>query len=923
MSTIQVDGLTYAADPADNLLHACLSHGLDLPYFCWHPALGSVGACRQCAVKQFHDEHDTQGKLVMACMTAASAGTRIAIRDPEAVEFRASVIEWLMTNHPHDCPVCQEGGECHLQDMTVMTGHIYRRYRFRKRTHRNQYLGPFITHEMNRCIACYRCTRFYREYAGGHDLAVLGSHNHIYFGRHADGVLESEFSGNLVEVCPTGVFTDKTLSAVYTRKWDLQSAPSVCVHCALGCNTFANGRYGQMRRVINRYHHEINGYFLCDRGRFGHGFVSAPTRLRQALHAPGAPGAPGGFREQQTIGREAALAQFDAILSEHTGTGAAVIGIGSPRASVEANFALRALVGPEHFHVGYSDEQGVLLGTVLQLLRHSGVPVATLQEVEGADAALVLGEDVSDSAPRLALALRQMSRHATFALAAALKIPTWQDAAVRNLGRDARAALFILSADATRLDDVATPLRASPPDIERLGAAVLHALDPAAPAVAGLSEPLQAHAGQIAGALRAARRPLIVAGVAAGSEALLRLGAAIADALARAGGAARLVLTVPECNSVGLALLGGAPLSAALQALRSGQAATVLVLENDLYRRAARDSVDAALDHAHHVVVLDHSPHATSRRADLVLPVATFVESSGTLINYEARAQRFFQLLFAGDQIMASWRWLNAAACARDAAAPRWGDLDQVLAAIAAELPALAATRAAAPGANMRIVDSRIASAPHRESGRTAMYAAHSVHEPPPPPNPDAPYTESMEGYYGPMPAALYPYFWTPAWNSEQGLNKFQQEVGGPLRGGPAGVRLIDPQHAATMPATLPVPPAFASRAQQWLLIPREQVFGSEELSALAPAVAERIAAPTIGLNPQDAALLGVAAGDMVEIQLEDTAQQDSAQPASPQRLAAQIRPSLACGVAALTVGLPGQPWVSLPAWGTLARART
>ena len=103
----------------------------------------------------------------MACMTPAADGTRISIADPEAAAFRASVIEWLMTNHPHDCPVCEEGGECHLQDMTVMTGHAYRRYRFTKRTHRNQYLGPFINHEMNRCIACYRCVRFYRDYAGG------------------------------------------------------------------------------------------------------------------------------------------------------------------------------------------------------------------------------------------------------------------------------------------------------------------------------------------------------------------------------------------------------------------------------------------------------------------------------------------------------------------------------------------------------------------------------------------------------------------------------------------------------------------------------------------------------------------------------------------------------------------------------------
>jgi NADH-quinone oxidoreductase subunit G len=943
-ATIQVDGRQLTADPGDNLLHVCLSHGLDLPYFCWHPALGSVGACRQCAVKQFHDPHDRRGRLVMACMTAAADGMLISINDPEAAEFRAAVIEWLMTNHPHDCPVCEEGGECHLQDMTIMTGHVYRRYRFRKRTHRNQDLGPFVKHEMNRCIACYRCVRFYRDYAGGRDLDVFGAHNHVYFGRQSDGVLESEFSGNLVEVCPTGVFTDKTLSALYTRKWDLRSAPSVCVHCGLGCNTFVNARYGELRRVINRYHHQLNGYFLCDRGRYGHGFVKQPSRIRQAL-LRGADGV------QRPLERGEALQRLTALLRRPhpdggtsgagAGAGAAagdtggLIGIGSARASLEANFALRALVGPQHFHLGVSDAEGRLLALVTQILRRAHAPAATVQDAQEADAALVLAEDLPDSAPRLALALRQMVRHASFALAAREQVPAWQDAAVRDLGHDARSPLFIVSADATRLDDVATPLRAAMPDIERLACAVLHALDPDAPAVSDLPPECSAQVRDIVQALQAAARPLIVVGVGAGSETLLRAAEALAGALARAGRAVHLVITVPECNSLGLALLGGAPLSAALAAARAG-AATLVVLENDLYRHADRDSVDAALLGARGVVVLDHTLHATARSAALVLPAATFAECSGTLVNYEGRAQRFFQLLFprdggpADDEVAASWRWLNAAACALGRAAQPWSNLDQVIEALSGELPALAAVRAAAPGAQFRLIDSRIAGAPARESGRTAMFADRSVHEPPPPADPDAPYSASMEGYYGDMPAALYPFFWTPAWNSEQGLNRFQQEVGGELRGGPAGAHILG--HATDTAGTAPgpgddadasavairVPAAFAPRAGRWLLLARYHVFGSDELSALAPAVAARIdattpGAATLGLNPLDAELLGVGAGEPVDIALEG---------AAPQRLPVELRPALVRGVALLSVGLPGQSWVPLPAWAALARAQ-
>ncbi len=130
MATIHVDGKALEVDGADNLLQACLSLGLDIPYFCWHPALGSVGACRQCAVKQYTDENDTRGRIVMSCMTPATDNTWISIEDDESKAFRASVVEWLMTNHPHDCPVCEEGGHCHLQDKTVMTGHNERRYRF-------------------------------------------------------------------------------------------------------------------------------------------------------------------------------------------------------------------------------------------------------------------------------------------------------------------------------------------------------------------------------------------------------------------------------------------------------------------------------------------------------------------------------------------------------------------------------------------------------------------------------------------------------------------------------------------------------------------------------------------------------------------------------------------------------------------------
>jgi len=207
MPTLIIDDITVSVPDGTNVLEAARSIGITIPHFCWHPALGKAGACRVCAVKIL--EGPAKG-LQMSCMLPAQDGMVVSTGDAEAQAMRKSVIEWLMINHPHDCPVCDEGGECQLQDFTIAGGHGLRRYDGRKRTHVNQYLGERIEHEMNRCIQCYRCVRFYQEYAGGTDFGVTGRAGSVYFGRQQDGQLESPFSGNLVDICPTGVFTDKT-----------------------------------------------------------------------------------------------------------------------------------------------------------------------------------------------------------------------------------------------------------------------------------------------------------------------------------------------------------------------------------------------------------------------------------------------------------------------------------------------------------------------------------------------------------------------------------------------------------------------------------------------------------------------------------------------------------------------------------------
>ncbi len=901
MATIHVDGKEYQVDGSDNLLRACLTLGLDIPYFCWHPALGSVGACRQCAVKQYANADDKRGRLVMSCMTQSTDNTYISIEDEEAKQFRASVVEWLMTNHPHDCPVCEEGGHCHLQDMTVMTGHNTRRYRFSKRTHQNQDLGPFINHEMNRCIACYRCVRFYNDYAGGTDLGVYGAHDNVYFGRVEDGTLESEFSGNLTEVCPTGVFTDKTHSERYNRKWDMQFAPSVCHGCASGCNISPGERYGELRRIENRYNGAVNHYFLCDRGRFGYGYVNREDRPRHPL-----------VRENGVFVKRELDAALDHIAAQLQSV-SRVIGIGSPRASLEANHALRELVGADNFFAGIGEAELQVDRLALTVLQSQADIVPSLREVEDKDAVLVLGEDLTQTAARLALALRQSVKNKPVKMTTDKKVGDWNALGVRDIGQRELSPLYIVSPQATRLDDVAAATwQATPEDIARFGFAVAHAIDASAPAVTGLSAEAHGLVQRVAADLLAADQPLVVAGTSLVSEAVIEAAANITRALQARGKSAAITLALSEANSLGTAMMDGQSLDAALSVLSTGGADAVIILENDLYRRAPARTVDAALAAARDVIVVDHQLTATGEKAQWLLPAASFAEGDGTLVSQEGRAQRYFQVYdpayYDGTvTIKESWRWLHALHSTLQGREVDWTQLDDVTAATAAAHPALADIAAAAPGASFRIKGLKIAREPRRYSGRTAMRANISVHEPRASQDHDSALAFSMEGTSGPNEAsALTPFAWAPGWNSPQSWNKFQDEVGGHLKTGDSGVRLLKASGSSAYFTQVPAP--FAARGDALRVLPLYHLFGSEEMSVRAEVTESRVPDAYAALSAATAATLGVQAGGRVAVTVDDVALS----------LPVSISDTLPTGAVGLPVGLPGQPRFTLNAWATV-----
>ncbi|WP_201582564.1 NADH-quinone oxidoreductase subunit NuoG [Psychrobacter jeotgali] len=999
MAVIHIDGTTVEVDSSDNLLQACLSLGIDVPYFCYHPALGSVGSCRQCAVKQYQNLDDMEagkGKLVMSCMVAPADDMYISVTDEEAKAFRKSMVELLMTNHPHDCPTCEEGGHCHLQDMTYMSGHTNRRYRFTKRTHHNQELGPFIAHEMNRCIACYRCVRFYKDYAGGEDLGVYASNNRVYFGRDKDGQLESEFSGNLTEVCPTGVFTDKTHSERYNRKWDMQYAPSICHGCSAGCNISPGERYGELRRIENRYNGEVNRYFLCDRGRFGYGYVNRDDRPTQAL---------------ELINEKHVKINIDYALDETIKRikDKKVIGIGSPRASLETNFALKNMVGFDNFSTGLNHQQQALVNKCIEVLSTEGIHNPGMTEIESHDAVLILGEDITQTSSRVALSVRQAAKNEGIKMAAAAKTQAWLAEPVQRIAQGVNSPVYVIDVTQTKLDDISkVSVVATPEDITRLGFKVADEIANLADDLSQISDPqqnnqpqnahetstdaMQALAQQIAYDLIQADRPLVVSGSSLSSTALIEAAAQITQALTQKrtaikateqsqvdahnakvrGGQlddeqisaaktraqteqpeenkelaakpakpetgtnkeaqddidrepadklelkevnkayhaqAGIYLTVPDANSMGVCLLGGQ----SVEELLATDFDVLIVAENQLTEAIdARKLSQLLVDKT--VIALDHQLLDWHKDVDIILPAASFAEADGTLISAEGRAQRFFQVYDNSyyhplSSIKEGWRWLHAVHSSLMDKTVDWTQLDDVINALIATHPKLAAIKEAAPDADYRISGLKVAREPRRYSGRTAMRAPISVHEPMQPKDLDTGLTFSMEGYSGNKTASsMIPFANAPGWNSPQAWNKYQDKVGGSLKKGDPGVRIFDRLERLAMRQYIAPEVSTMSSTNmqqgQAKLVPIYNIYASSMMASRSPVVAEQLPIATWRVGIDDAQDWNIATGDYLAIEID---QQQITLPV-------QVVPYLAEGCIGYPVGQVNIVHPSMPA---------
>lgn len=634
MPKLIIDDREIEVAPKTMVIEAAAQLGIMIPRFCYHPALGPVGACRVCAVKFL--DGPLKG-IQMSCMVEAQDGMVVSTADAEAVDFRKHVIEWLMLNHPHDCPVCDEGGHCLLQDMTVSGGHGIRRYAGPKRTYIDQYLGPLVQHEMNRCIHCYRCARYYQEFAGYRDLGVMSNAHRTYFGRFQDGILESPFTGNLSDICPTGVYTEKP-SRYFGRRWDYQRNSSLCINCSLGCHTVASVRYREVKRQEARFSEAVNGHFICDRGRYGFFYASLESRPRHALID--------GEAVSCDQALQAAIAKLGKTGSD-TGS-SAVAAVGSARSSLETQAMLKHLCRSRDWRNPVFFMDSATTSKVKTAIARMEPDLAvSLREVEGADFILCLGADPINEAPMLAMAMRQAQRNGA-----------------KIVVLDPRPVFLPMDFDhlAVTVDDMSGLAGLLIKTVVDRKTAASCGQDAANffDALADQNQTAGHPANLITAAaddLKNSQRPVIVCGTDIVPVHTPDIAADLALLLRAADKKTGLFYLLSGANAFGAGLFSEDQTSLLniIEAIEGGAVKSLILVESDpFFDFADRNRLACALDKLDLLVVLDYLESESAQQAHIFMPTATLYETDGIFVNQEGRAQMVRQAYCGGTPIVQS-----------------------------------------------------------------------------------------------------------------------------------------------------------------------------------------------------------------------------------------------------------------------------
>ncbi|OUM99635.1 MAG: NADH dehydrogenase (quinone) subunit G [Firmicutes bacterium ZCTH02-B6] len=617
MVTLTIDGRQVQVPKGMGLVEAAALAGIEIPVFCHHPKLEPVGVCRMCLV-----EVEGQRKPVPACTTKAAEGMVVKTNTPVVQHLRQGVIEFLLLNHPLDCPVCDKGGECPLQDNTFKYGLPTSRLSVPKMKKRKAVdLGNFIILDEERCILCRRCTRFDREIAlEGNLVVVERAHENLIRTASGDSY-DSYFSGNTIELCPVGALTSKNYR-FKGRPWDMSSAPSVCTACPVGCNVRLDFRFGELARVVSREHPDVDGGWLCDRGRFNYKYANAENRITQPLMRRGDELVPVSWTEalMEIANR------FRTIARDH---GADAIGfIGGGQLTNEEAYLFQKLardvVGTPHVDHRVGRQQ------VASWNKYGG----RLVDLDDADVILVVDVLPAERMPVADLRIRRAAQR--------------RGAALLTVG--ARQQEY-------RVPHTRVPLLPS-----ELAAGIRQA----AAALAGGDDKAGA-AAPIAAALRQGRKAVVVWG---GED--LAVGQAIDQLLQAFLGlgdrSAGVLIPGEQANSRGAEAMGVrpdrlpghrpvAPDQAGMDTGRMLQAAAAGTLKA-LYIAGANIAetfphgtlVAKALRQVPFLVVQDMFLTETARCADVVLPAAPFAAKRGTYTNLEGRVQEVAPAMAAGGE---------------------------------------------------------------------------------------------------------------------------------------------------------------------------------------------------------------------------------------------------------------------------------
>ncbi|PUE51673.1 NADH-quinone oxidoreductase subunit NuoG [Limnohabitans sp. 2KL-51] len=628
MVEIELDGQKVEVAEGSMVMHAAEKAGTYIPHFCYHKKLSIAANCRMCLV-----EVEKAPKPMPACATPVTQGMIVRTKSDKAIAAQKSVMEFLLINHPLDCPICDQGGECQLQDLAVGYGGSSSRYEEEKRVVFHKEVGPLISmEEMSRCIHCTRCVRFGQEVAGAMELGMSHRGEHAEIETFLGQTIDSELSGNMIDICPVGALTSKPFR-YHARTWELSRRKSVAAHDSSGANLIVQVKNNQVMRVVPLENEDVNECWIADRERFSYEALNGTDRLTHPMLKQGG--------EWKTVDWQTALEYVaNGLRNIQRDHGANSIGaLVSPHSTVEELYLAGALMrGLGSDNIDYrlrNAEFGAAEG--VRTLGTSIASLSTLQRI------LVVGSNLRKDHPLFALRVRHAVRHgAAVNLIADKGAFSHADAWAMPV---ANAVVTDAFAWAQTLADVATAIAAEK--------------GVTAPCVGTASAQAQA----IAKSLLGGERKAVLLGNAAAHHANASTLLVLANWIAEQTGASVGYLT-EAANTVGAQWVGAQPQTGgkhAGQMLAGGLKAAILLNTEPEFDSAAGGAAAHALAQTEMVVTL--SPFkANMAFSDVLLPISPFTETSGSFVNAEGLLQSFHAVVKPLADTRPAWKVLRVLA---------------------------------------------------------------------------------------------------------------------------------------------------------------------------------------------------------------------------------------------------------------------